>query len=81
MLLGLMLTMTGHQKIELANSITFGGLNIFLNILLVQIYGILGVAIATGLSLSLINLARLLEVYYLFYLHPYKVFRVLQPVN
>lgn len=70
---GLMLTMTGHQKIELVNSIIFGGVNIFLNILLVQIYGIVGVAIATGLSLSLINLARLLEVYYLFHLHPYKV--------
>jgi O-antigen/teichoic acid export membrane protein len=69
---GFMLTMTGHQKIELVNSLIFGGLNILLNILLVQTYGILGVAIAIGLSLSLINLARLLEVYYLFHLHPYK---------
>jgi O-antigen/teichoic acid export membrane protein len=69
---GFILTMTGHQKIELINSVVLGGLNVLLNIWLVQRYGIFGVAIGTGLSLVLINLTRLFEVYFLFHIHPYK---------
>lgn len=70
---GLILIMTGFQKIELINSVILGGLNIFLNILLIPTYGILGAALATGLSIVLINLARLLEIYHLYKIHPYKL--------
>lgn len=70
---GFMLTMTGRQKLELTNSIFLGGLNIFLNVLLIQRYGILGAAIATGTSIGLINIARLLEVFYLYRIHPYNL--------
>jgi len=67
-----MLTMTGRQKLELMNSLALGGLNVFLNFLLIPKYGILGAGVATGLSVTLVNLARLIEVYLLYQLHPYK---------
>lgn len=68
---GFMLTMTGRQKIELTNNFFMGGINIILNIYLIQRYGILGAAIATGSSIGLINVARLLEVFHLYRIHPY----------
>lgn len=70
---GFMLTMTGWQKFELLNSLTLGGLNVFLNFLLIPRYGVLGAGIATGLSIALVNLARLVEVYWLYRVHPYKL--------
>jgi len=66
------LIMTGQQKLELVNSVSLVIVNIFLNILLIQRYGILGAAIATGISMVLISLARLIEVYILFKIHPYE---------
>jgi O-antigen/teichoic acid export membrane protein len=70
---GLMLTMTGRQKMELFNSLALGGLNVLLNLIMIPIYGVLGAAIATGLSIVLVNLARLTEVYWLYKIHPYRL--------
>ena len=70
---GYTLTMTGRQKMELVNNLVLCGLNIFLNIILIRKFGILGAAIATGLSLGLINLLRLIEIYCLYKIHPYKL--------
>lgn len=70
---GYMLTMTGRQKLELANSLTLGILNIGLNFLFIRNFGIVGAAIATGLSLALINTVKLAEVYVIFDVHPYKI--------
>ena len=70
---GYILVMTGHQWLEAGNSIVLGGINILLNFWLIQRYGALGAAVATGLSLAAINLARLGEVYWLLGIHPYKV--------
>lgn len=69
---GFMLIMTGKQKLEFLNNVVLCGVNIFLNIILIPRYGILGAAIAMGISIALVNLARLLEVYYLHRIHPYK---------
>lgn len=66
------LTMTGHQKVELVNSVTLGLLNVLLNIWLIQRYGMLGAAAATGISIALINTVRVIEVYFLLGMHPYK---------
>ncbi len=58
---GFMLQMTGHQNIEFFNSVVVLILNVFFNIQLVPIYGIAGAAMATCLSMLLINIARLVE--------------------
>jgi len=68
---GLILTMSGRQKLELLNQLLLGGINISLNLILIQRYGILGAAFATGTSITLINLVRLIEVYIIFGIHPY----------
>ena len=68
---GFILTMTGKHKIELFNSITLASLNIVLNYLLIPIYGSMGAAIATGMSVALINILRLVEVYSIYKIHPY----------
>ncbi|MCD6216008.1 MAG: flippase [Candidatus Aenigmarchaeota archaeon] len=70
--IGSILTMSGRQKVELINSIFLGVSNAVLNIFLIQRYGVLGAAIATGLSLILVNIARLLEVYFFYRMHPYR---------
>lgn len=70
---GFMLTMTGRQKFELANTLSLGGLNVLLNFVLIPKYGVLGAGIATGLSIVLVNLARLVEVYLLYQVHPYRL--------
>jgi O-antigen/teichoic acid export membrane protein len=70
---GFMLTMTGRHKLELMNGLVLGGLNVFLNFILIPKYGVLGSGIATGLSIALVNLARLIEVYWIYKIHPYKI--------
>jgi O-antigen/teichoic acid export membrane protein len=70
---GFILIMTGRQKLELMNNLILGGLNILLNLLLIPRFGVLGAGIATGLSIALVNLARLIEVYWLYKVHPYKL--------
>jgi len=43
------------------------------NYLLIPVYGILGAAIATGISLFIISLIRIIEVYHLMKVHPFHV--------
>lgn len=68
---GYMLTMSGKEKVELANNVTLGVLNIGLNLVLIRIYGLYGAALATGISIGLINLVKLTEVFYFYGFHPY----------
>ncbi len=70
-LVGYVLRMSGKQDIELVNALVMLGTNIALNLWLIPIYGMLGAAIATGVSFAVINAARILEVYILFRMHPY----------
>lgn len=70
---GFILIMTGHQKLALMNSLILGGLNVFLNLLLIPRFGILGAGVATGTSIALINLVKLIEVYLLYKIHPYEI--------
>ena len=46
-------------------------LNVGLNLWLIPIYGILGAALATGISFAVVNVARIVEVYTLLRMHPY----------
>ncbi|WP_096893779.1 flippase [Candidatus Scalindua japonica] len=65
------LVMTGKQKIEFINSLVLITFNIILNLFLIPIYGILGAALAKGITILVIKLLRLLEVYYIYRIQPY----------
>jgi O-antigen/teichoic acid export membrane protein len=69
---GMVLVMSGNQKYEVYNSIGICILNIILNIFLIPIYGIEGAAIATATSIIFINIIKVIEVYEIFGIHPYK---------
>lgn len=70
---GAILLMTGRQKWEVLNSICVLFLNIVINLILIPRFGIEGAAIASALSLSTINVLKLLETYKEFKFHPYSV--------
>jgi len=53
------------------NIIVMVALNFFLNLFLIARMGTIGAAIATALSISVINAAKLIEVYLLYNIHPY----------
>lgn len=67
----MILAMTGHQKYNVLNTVTVTVLNILLNVFLIPRYGILGAAVATGISLTLVNVVRMLQVRRLLDLVPY----------
>lgn len=67
----MILAMTGHQKYNVWNTITVTVLNIVLNLVLIPRYGILGAAVATGISLTLVNVIRMFQVRRLLGLVPY----------
>lgn len=62
---GYLLSMTQYERIEPVNTILVLVLNVGLNIVLVRAYGVLGAAIATATTLALLNILRLIEVYFL----------------
>jgi len=59
---GFMLNMTGHQRLNLLNSVVLGVLNIGLSYLWIERYGSLGAAAASSVSLALVNIARVVQV-------------------
>lgn len=69
---GWMLIVNGHSKVHLLNSVVSLILLSSLGFIFVPIYGILGAAIATCLVEVIVNFVRLLEVFYLLKLHPYR---------
>ena len=56
---GILLVMSGHQKLELRSSVLITGLTLVLHLLLIPIWGILGAAGALAASLMCANLLRL----------------------
>ncbi len=63
----------GKQDLDLINNCLFVAVNIILNIILINRYGILGAALALILSMVIINLVRLVEMYVLYGLWPYSL--------
>ena len=63
---GVLLTMTGKQKWELANTISMVAFNFVLNLILIPRLGKTGAAIATAVSIATINAIKLVQVYLLF---------------
>jgi O-antigen/teichoic acid export membrane protein len=69
---GYLLLMTGYQKFSLFNSAATIVLNIVLGIILTPRYGAMGTAISTGIAIGVINVIRLVEVYLLLKMFPYR---------
>jgi O-antigen/teichoic acid export membrane protein len=69
---GWMLVMTGHPKIELFNSIVFVMLTICLNLILIPRYNVLGAGIANAITLSIVNLSRVVQIYRVLRIHPFR---------
>lgn len=70
---GSMLIMGARQKIELANSILALILGLALDILLIPRFGILGAAVGAGVSMSAVNLLRVVQVQRLWGANPFSV--------
>lgn len=70
---GFLLMRTDHQYVNLVNQWTLGILNIILNYFFILEFGLIGEAIATASVLTLINIVRLIEVWYLEGLVPYSI--------
>ncbi len=68
---GFILVMSGRQNIELLNDFVMVSLNVVLNFWLIRLYGITGAAIATGGSIAVINIMRLLEIRLFMKMQPY----------
>jgi len=69
---GYMLMMTGRPLANTFNSFLLCITNVVLNIYLIPRYGIIGAAFAFVFSNSLVQLLRLLEVWYFLKVHPYR---------
>jgi O-antigen/teichoic acid export membrane protein len=68
---GALLVMTGHSRLTFLNSLSVMILHVLLNVILIPVWGVLGAAVATSLSVTTINLVRLFQVYRLHKLWPY----------
>lgn len=68
---GIILEMTGHMRLKLANSVMRLGMYLGFSVLLIPRWGIVGAAAAVLASEGIINLTRLVQVYILFRLLPY----------
>lgn len=68
---GKMLSMSKHQKIAMINGSITAILNIILNVIFIPRIGVAGAALAALISISGINILKLMEVYFLMGIHPY----------
>jgi O-antigen/teichoic acid export membrane protein len=69
--IGTLITMTGHPKVNLVNSLCLGLGNLGLCLLLVPRYGGLGAAAAAASSLIVVNVARAVEVSFILKIGPW----------
>ena len=70
---GLLIVMSGRPLLELFTNVAVFVLNICLNYFLIPKYGVLGAAVATTISISVVNLIRLGMVLLIMKIHPYKL--------
>jgi O-antigen/teichoic acid export membrane protein len=68
---GTLITMTGHPRVNLANSIVLGVGNLGLNLLLVPRYGPLGAASAAAISWAVVNTTRAVEIWFILKIGPW----------
>ena len=70
---GFLLSMSGYERLESLNTLAVVLLNVALNYVLIQEYGIVGAGIATSVSTGLLNVVRVIEVYRLLHIQPYEL--------
>jgi len=70
---GATLTAYGKTKFLMYTTSLTAGLNVILNIILIPIYGIIGAAVATGISIISINIVRTYKLYKLTGIHSLKL--------
>lgn len=68
---GVMITMTGNTKLNILNAAIRSILLAALSVVLIPRWGVVGAALATTVSLSVVNLILMLEVFLLFRILPY----------
>lgn len=68
---GYILSMSEYERLNLLNTVVTVLLNVGLNYVLIQQYGIVGASVATAVSLSVYNLVQLVEVYVILGIFPY----------
>ncbi len=71
---GYMIMMSGRTVLTFINTLLLFSSELILCFLLIPKYGILGAAVAIAVSISLVNIIRLLEVYLFLKMHPYKLY-------
>lgn len=76
--IGSILTMTNYARYILLNSIVSLAVNIILNYIFINKYGIIGAAIGTGISIILSNLLSIVEVKLLLNIFSYDYSNILQ---
>lgn len=69
---GHMLQMSDHQDFAFAVNVSMAALNVGLNWVLIQSYGVVGAAIATGISHVLGNVLQLAGLYYFTRIQPFR---------
>lgn len=67
---GYLLSMSEYERLELVNTASAAVVNIVLNFVLIQEFGLLGAALATATSLTLLNLVRVVETWKLIGIRP-----------
>jgi len=73
------LVVSGYQKLNLVNALTATILNIWLNIILIPKYGIMGAAWATLSAMTFIVMARIIETRIFLKINPLNV-KILKPI-
>ena len=68
---GYLLMMTDHQYVVMANEWVFGVANVILTIAFIQLFGLVGAALASAGVLAVRNLTKLAEVWYFERMSPY----------
>ena len=67
------IAMTGKTIYNLINSVVTLVLNIVLCLIMIREYGAIGAAYALGISVVVVNLLQLAEIYYLYKIHPFSL--------
>jgi len=68
-----MIMMSGRTKINLLNTLSAFILTVTLSLLFIPKHGILGAALSLGVVLAVVSLAKLIEVYSLMRIHPFRL--------
>ena len=68
---GLLNSMTGHPKYNLISNICAVSANIILNFLLIRDYGMIGVGVASAVSVAINNIVNFIFMYHHLQMHPY----------